>query len=129
MRGPTPRRELYAWHGAALAGLRPQVTHDPHCGWFKRRLVRGGPWIGARIWLEQRVEDGELVADETMRCEVNGEERDPHAQWTYLADHPISEKEFLYLASLNRWAAAHAPDHPAANPRGKIDFHAAPIPF
>lgn len=131
MRRPTPVRELYRWHRSAVAGHAPQITHEPQCGWFKRRLVRGGPWVAAEIFIEQRVDAlaGDLTDDERLRCKVGGKERNPTDEWTYLAANPITEAEFTYLSSLRIWAKDHAPDHPAADDGKPVDFNKIPTPF
>lgn len=130
MRRPTDITTLYAWHMAALAGEEPAITEDPQCGWYARRLVKGGPLVPARIWLEQDVNEatGELHSDEMLRCDVAGRAEDPFEAWTWLARHPISEGDFNYLTEDSYWAAWHAPDDPVANPRQPIDFLTAPIP-
>jgi hypothetical protein len=117
--------EQLAWHRARLEDDDvPSHPDEPEVGWYKIRLVKGGPWVPARIWLEQNIDpaSGELVADEELRAELNGNSADPYDQWIWLSARPISEQEFLYMEDLRRWAAWHAPDEPAANPRTPIDF-------
>lgn len=100
IRQPTPYAALYAWHRAALRGERPGVQEgEPQCGWFRRRMVRGGPWVGARIWCRQIIdpETGELTEDETLHCEVAGQRRDPVDEFMWLANNPISEATFLEM--------------------------------
>lgn len=94
MRRPTPASQAYAWHRAAVAGVSPE-THegDPQCGWYKTRLIKGGPWVAARIWIEREIDaSGELAAPEQFRCEVDGQRRNPYSMWTYLT--PISRAEY-----------------------------------
>lgn len=131
MRKPTPHETLYAWHRAAMAGRKPQITTEPHCGWYRRRFVRGGPWVPARIWMHQEIDadSGELTAPERLRCDVGGKERDPIEQWTYLADRPIGESEYRYMISLGAWASAYADEHPAAKTDERVDFNTSPLPF
>lgn len=131
MRTPTPIAVSLAWHARALAGGRPFTNDEPQCGFFRRRLVRNGPWVPARIWIEQIVcpDTGELVDDERLRCEVNGLDRDPGEAWLWLAGQPISEAEFNYMTALRAWAAWSSPDHPAARPFDPIDPLTSPIPF
>lgn len=98
MRMPTPTGKLYAWWRDALAGLEPAI-HDgmPECGWFRTRLVKGGPWVPAVIWCQRTVDPatGELVSPETLLCEVDGMRRDPAPIWTYLR--PISRADYNAL--------------------------------
>lgn len=130
MRQPTTAAQAYAWHADALAGLEPTTTQDPQCGWFKRRLVRGGPWVPARIWLFQEIDDatGELVDDERLQAEVDGAFADPEDIWSYVCGNPITEQEFRYLSATTDWSRQHAPQEPMANPRQAVDWTAVPTP-
>ena len=133
MSKPTPHAALYAWHTNALLGVlaeEPQAfNEDPECGWFKRRLVKGGPFVPARIWMYQPTdESGDLIGDEVMQCEVNGQFADPHAQWSWLCGEPITEQEFNYLTAALKWSAENAPNEPMANPRQPIDWLKVPTP-
>jgi len=131
---PTPAHVLYAWHRNALLGVfgeAPETfNEEPECGWFKTRLVKGGPWVPARIWMYQPIDEdtGELVGDEKLQCEVNGQHADADEVWSRLCGNPISEQEFNYMTATRRHAAFYEPDHPAANPRQPIDWLTAPIP-
>ena len=106
---------MFAWHTAALAGRNPPTHIDtPRCGWFKTRLVKGGVWCPARIWLVQEIDPdtGELAADEVMRCEIAGERRNPVTAWVGLARFPIAEAEYermMQLLGLPVFRATHAP--------------------
>lgn len=122
IRQPTPPSRAYAWHRAAIAGQRPD-THDglPEAGWFKTRLVTGGPWVAAKIWIEREIDPatGDLAAPEVYRCEVDGERRDPARMWTYLT--PISKAD--YEALLHR--RLQIPEMQAS--MAKVDLVADPI--
>lgn len=121
-RVPLTSSKMYAWHRAALAhvakhgtlkgfnGPIKMIADEPQCGWFKRKFVRDGQFVAARIFYEQPIDDetGELIGDEVMRCEVDGRRRDPIEEWTYLASHPISQEEFLTMTS-----ASFTPSEPA----------------
>lgn len=99
IRQPTPFAQIYAWHRAAIAGENPPM-HDglPEAGWFKRRLVKGGPWVPVRIYIHREIDctTGELTEPEELRCEIEGiDGGDPEKHWTYLK--PISRDEFDHL--------------------------------
>lgn len=130
MRKPTPHSTLYAWHRAAMAGKQPAINQEPHCGWYKRKLVRGGVFVPARIWMYQPIcaDTGELLADETMQAELNGAHADPHDLWSWVAGNPICEQEFLFLQSTIAWSRDHAPAEPMANPHKAVDWTAVPTP-
>lgn len=101
IRQPSRFRQIYGWYLAALSGLAP-ATHDglPEAGWFKMKLVQGGPWVPVRIWLDQVIdpETGDLADDEILFCEVSGEAV-PRSRmeevWTYLI--PIQSADFEAL--------------------------------
>lgn len=134
MSKPTPQDALYAWHANALLtdverDDRYPTTDDPQCGWFQRRLVKDGIMVPARIWMDQPTDDeGDLVADEVLRCEVNGEYAKPEDQWTWLCGNPIRESDFHYMMARKAFAEEHAPHEPAANPRQPINWLDVPTP-
>jgi hypothetical protein len=99
IRQPSTIAQLYAWHRAAVAGENPP-RHDglPECGWFKRKLIKGGPWVPVRIYVDREIDPdtGELAAPEALRCEVEGlDGGDPADHWTYLT--AISREEYNHL--------------------------------
>lgn len=133
MRTPTPLDVSLAWYRNALANGRRAWAgaggnEEPECGWFEKR---GQPFSAARIWLAQEIDEetGELMADEVLRCEVNGRSRDPDREWQWLCGNPISEAEFHYRMASQRWAAWYAPNDPAANPAAPIDWFTSPVRF
>lgn len=131
IRRPTPLAQQLAWHSEALNGCGKIVAVglEPQVGWYKRKLVSGGPFVPARIWLHQEVEGGELVDDEYLRCEVNGKEVDVLDSWARLWNNPISEAEFRYLEATRKWAEQHSPFDPAARPRERLDMMQTPVRF
>lgn len=98
MRRPTPAARLFAWHTEALRN--PDLPRHPdlaECGFYKRRMVRGGPWIPVRIMVEREIdpETGELAGPETLVALVDGRRDDPLRHWTHLR--PITKAEFEAL--------------------------------
>ena len=95
IRQPSPAARLYAWHKAALAGEAPPI-HDslPECGWFKRKMVKGGPWVPVRIFVRRDIDPdtGELTGPEILVADVDGKLADPARHWTYLT--PISKRDY-----------------------------------
>lgn len=131
MRTPTPRSQLYAWHRKALQGLEPANDGTPQCGWWKRKLVKGGVFVPARIWMVQDVcaDTGELLTDEIMLCEVNGKPADPEDAWSWICSEPITEQEFRYLTARIEHASQYDESDPFAVPTRPIDLNTAPILF
>lgn len=103
--------------------------NSPQPGWYTRRMVRDGPLVPCEIWLEQQIEDGELVGDETLQCTINGRAADPMEQWTFLAGRPITSKQFRHMRALTRWTKINAPDEPLANPGEPVNHLKTPIPY
>lgn len=124
-------QDLLMWHRNALAGfdfdddVHPE---EPRCGFFKRKLVKNGPWVPARLWLYQPIEDGCLVGDSVWQCEVNGKMADAEREWSWLNGNPISEAEYNYLVAAIDWTTQHAPDEPRANPYQPVDWLSVPLP-
>ncbi len=114
IRQPTPEAEAYRWWRRALVDAStPRHDGDPQPGFYKRRMVKGGPWVPVEIRLEQEIdpETGELAADEYLAAEQLGASQDPVWIWTYLR--PIPRDEYDALVSQHRdldlMAATHAP--------------------
>ena len=133
MSKPTPHAALYAWHTEAMKGVFGEfdihIGEEPQCGWFKRKLVKGGPFVPARVWMYQPVDDeGDLCGDEVLQCEVDGKFADPEEAWSWLCGNPISEAEFKHLTALRQWSEEHAPTEPYANPRQPVDWQKVPTP-
>ena len=100
MRTPTPHAELYAHHAASLRGERPPMFEDePQCGWFKMRMIKGGPWVPVEIWIDQHIDPvtEELSAPEQMLCEVGGEASPLSRAWPRCSNKPISCEAYYAL--------------------------------
>lgn len=113
IRQPSSASQLYAWWREALTNPdMPRSDGLPECGWFKVRLVKGGPWVAARIWCERDIDPNtlELIAPERLACEVGGERAEPSRHWLHMA--AISREEFEWLDGVRMtdptMAATHA---------------------
>lgn len=104
---------MFRWHRAALAdGVSravgrhrvPVAEDDPKCGWYRRRLVKGGPWVPGRIWISRDIDylTGELTSPERFLCEIDGERRDAYREWPALAGNPITQDQYNALCRLRR---------------------------
>lgn len=147
-RRPSDRARLYRWHADALAAittvrvdnLRELAQADPsalplieegnpQCGWFKAIVRRFSAPVPSRIFMRSEVDDdGELVNDERLICEIGGEEFDVMEAWPKLCIRPISRSEYAYLMSVRTWAQQSAPDQPQAKTGRKIDWLTVQIP-
>lgn len=123
------------WWRERVAGpgpyKQPTINEFPAAGYFKRRLVKGGPFVPARIWLVEHIcpHTGDYMADTDYRCEVNGQPRDAFDQWAWLCSHPISRADYRYMVADAAYARDHAPNDPKATPAAAVDFLTATIPF
>lgn len=95
-------------------------TGKPIAGFYKRRLVRGGPWVGVKLWFGQPVDPSdptnEMDRSPRWQALVAGVEAEPYAAWTSCCNHPITEAEYHSLTS-------------TADPFTKINLHNEPTIF
>jgi hypothetical protein len=134
MREPSTSSILLSWYYRALSdqALHLPILVDamPECGFFKTRICKGGPFVPARIYIEQEVcpDTGELLSDEVLKCQVNGRDKDPFDQWYWLAGNPIPIAEFNYMVASADYARDYEPNTPKANPFKKVDWLNVPTP-
>ncbi len=108
----------------ALAGKAPTINDDPQPGYYKRKMVKGGPWVGVRIWLEQEIgEDGDLLSEPRMKCMVGDDAADAGDQWLWVCTSPISAADYDYLTDTQRYATHRDPSMPEARPRESVDLN------
>ena len=118
MRRPTSKEAAFRWWREALDGIAPPPINEvPQAGYYKRRLIKGGPWVPVAIWIEQKVdpETGELLDPEVIKCAVDGKIADPVSQWGYVCADPISETDYKRLADKVKSEmrdGSHAPYRP-----------------
>lgn len=131
MRKPTPEAIAYQWWRDALAGRNPPIhDSDPQPGFYKRKLIKGGPFVPARIWIEQHVDgDGDLTREEVLRCEIGDRTANAADQWSYLAANPITEADYRFMRDSAAWAAEHAPMRAIASPTQAVNWMTAAPPF
>jgi hypothetical protein len=126
-REPTPPDHVFGFYWRALNGAREEITEqDPQAGWWQIRLVKRGPWVPVRIWLEQEIgECGELLSPEVLKCTVDGAEKDPREVWQWCCTRPIEEHHFRYLTALRAWQRVNEPDR--WDPYKAVDMAETPI--
>lgn len=105
---------------------------QPREGFYRVRLVRGALFVRVLVWHGRPIVDGQTVdraprwcvavdgrtdkLDDEAGCHVP---LDVNDVWPWCE--PISRREYCFLKRRERWANKHAPDHPAANPRRRIE--------
>lgn len=120
IRQPTDLDDTLEWWRRTVSGERvPRIEDEPQCGFYKRRFVRGGPFVPVAIWLHQEIdpETGELTAPEELRAIENGRPIDPLRAWIYAR--AISEPEYGALTGVRDHHEFMAATHVAVD-LGKI---------
>jgi len=108
-----------------------RIINDPQPGHWMVRLVRGGPYVPAKI---ERInhEPGnpanKLDTGPVLLALIGGEPVDPLEIW-HRRGRAIGAAEYAYQLEDYLWCRAHAPDEPKANPRTPIDPLTGKLPF
>lgn len=63
----------------------------PEAGYYKQRMVRGGPWVAIKIWPGISLDEG---AEEQWFAMRNGEEVGIWDVWPGCSGRPISRDEY-----------------------------------
>jgi len=115
MREPTSIAKMYAWHKASIEGQRPETNlEEIHCGWFRCRMIKRGPWVPAMIWLHREIDliTRELMADEKYLALLNNARANPLYVWQRACGNPITRAAYDELIKLQtkrpEMAATHA---------------------
>lgn len=110
---------------------------QPRPGFFKLRLVRGGPWVGALIFLPCPMAPAEpdihpdewcmpLDRSRHLQATIGSRAADIDRVWM---GHEIDAAEYRYLTESAAWDRVYAPEAPAANPTKAIDLTQLPPIF
>lgn len=109
---------------------------SPKPGYFKTRLVRNGPWIGAKIFktpcqctINGGDENEKHIWNEScdryphpeLSAEIDGRPANMTRVWEFSTE--VDEKEFNYLTSSARWDRQNDPDSPYVTPDKAIDIN------
>jgi hypothetical protein len=113
----------------------------PVSGFYRRRETKGGPWVPVEIYFGVPMIDGELQDRSPRWCAVvdGRTDREDYDQdgnylgrvpldpilddvWTHCCGNPIDRTDYEVMTRRRVWAKEHDPEHPAANPRQKIDL-------
>lgn len=113
MRQPT--EDPYVWWRAALVDPKtPRHDGEPQAGYYRRRMVKNGPFLPVEVKLVQVVDTaGELSEPEFCIAEQLGDAVNPYAIWTHLR--PIARDEFEALVSQHRNLDLMAATHVAVD--------------
>ena len=99
-----------------------RIVDQPQPGFFKLRMVRGGPFVSALIYLPCMIDpDFGFPLDRARRLMalIDGKPADPFHVWNY--GRMIDEAEYLYLSDLASWTRKYARSAPEARPTEKVN--------
>ena len=110
-------------------GSMTQIVDQPRPGYFRAKLVKGGVWVGVRIWWEEAIDPltGEVL-DRPARLValMDDEPIDPAIVWNRCCDQPISVADYEYLIEDSRHAKLYRPDDAKADPRKAVNMRTMP---
>ena len=115
-----------------LSAAREIGTPQP--GFFRLRLVRGGPWVSARIYLPCPVDPEfgyPMDRSRHLTAEIDGavDARPDAVTKIWITGRPITAADFAFMNADADWCRRHAPLEPKAAPRESIDPRRAPPAF
>lgn len=115
--------EIYDWWEEELTIPGQAAPDEPQCGYYERRLVRGGVFVPACIWREDERDPitNEVTGQQILRCQVGNSAADPIHEWSRLAKYPVTKAKYDFEMADRAWLGAYDPAHPKANPRSPID--------
>lgn len=107
------------------------ITDTPAEGYYRMRLVRGGPLVGIKIWYGPPLDPSTLDVMDRGFCWnalANGDWIDVDRVWPACANEMIDEAEYRYLAALTQHAKQTDGANPMANVRRATDWSTATPP-
>lgn len=126
---PSPEEAL-EWWAEELKAPGQRIPDGPQCGFYERRLVKGGPRVPARIWRDPELDPvtGEPTSREVLRCQVGTKRADAVTEWGRLAMRPITKAKYEFEIADGAWCRMHAPHDPKACPEKVVDLTKVPVP-
>lgn len=96
-------------------------TGDFRPGFYRARLVKGGPYVPVELaeMTPPRDDDGEWLWDFHYRLTVDGEDRDPYSTKDLIGE-PVTEAELRYLNATREFDRTHGT--PMADARRPVDL-------
>lgn len=102
-----------------------RTINDPLPGYYVTRLIKNGPLLPVRVWLEDGPRNpytGELIGDQTMRMTIGVKGYDPYERWTWMGP-TITQAEYRSMMAVYDWAAGTTA--PEGQPERAVDLVAA----
>ena len=113
--------------------MTPRALDRPEPGYWRIRLVKGGPLVPAMIRRVQCLhEPGDpfnpMDRSPSWYAEIDGRPVAWSRVWETRPVETITAADYAHEVDTGRWAREHAPDHPRAAPREKVDLMTMPLP-
>jgi len=111
-----------------------EMNDTPQPGHYKTRVVRNGPFVPARVWINvpERDEAGDLMDDEGLMMEVDGEfvnGQHMDQKWLWMIGNPITKQEYDFMIADSDHAQKYRPGDPKSQPTKPIDLSTQPPIF
>lgn len=110
----------------------PRAVDKPEPGFFRLRLIKGGPWVPAqirRVGTEWHATIAGVLS--VYQSELDDScPSDAVAVWRiWHGGKEINEDDYQLMLQRMAWARRDMPDHPAANPDKPVDMTKLPSLF
>lgn len=108
-----------------------QTLEEPTEGYYRMRLVRGGPLVGIRIWFGPPLEPWcreEMDRYWRWNAEANGEHVELDRVWPQSVSDEITEDEYRFLVERTKWAKRNDAFDPMSAPRRKTNWDDSTVP-
>lgn len=118
-----------------FAGEAPRPVDRPRPGFFRLRLVKGGPYVPARLWIGPPLDpETREPLDRSHRPMVQiadfpATDHPDRVERVWLYGETISAERFQAMRVRAAWARLHQPDAPIANPLAPVDVSTMRPPF
>lgn len=103
---------------------------QPVAGFYRARLVKGGPWVPVRIWFGPPPDpddpDGPPL-DRSHRWQaIVGDDlvtgHDVQDVWIRASGEPVDRQRYDYMRAVRDWAMRADPSAPEANPTKPVNL-------
>ena len=104
------------WRDDGVPDPEEAFGDEPCLGWWKAKLVRGGPFVAVWFWRE----------GQDFKCLVDGEPADPYKTWPLWGAVEIDQAEYDRLRARADHAKQYEPGRPEANPHKRVKLRELP---
>lgn len=117
---------------------QPADTRIEFVGWYRMRLVKGGPFVPALIYKpcpfviphpDTDPEEWCTETDSNWRLKAMIGLNPIDVDRVVFGGKRVTREEYLYRMDVRHWAMTHAPEAPEAHPKTPIDLSARPPLF